>query len=95
MKQLMVYYPEIEQLHKLPQLHFPSLLPFFEDKHKNVYFQLELAAIIDWGEHFVKETYNLEGDGPLVLQCYEAVDSLTTAICLWLTLPMSRQLLRG
>ena len=30
----------------------------------------------------MKETYNLEGDGPLVLQCYEAVDSLTTAICL-------------
>ena len=30
-----------------------------------VYLQLELSWIIDWGEHFVKSTYVLEGDGPL------------------------------
>ena len=28
--------------------------------------KLELAATIDVGEHFVKATYFLEGDGPLI-----------------------------
>ena len=84
MKQLMVQYPEIEMFLKnnpdvAPASH-AKLITFFQDKQKNAYLQLELAAIVDWGEHFVKATYNLEGDGPLVFQCYEMVDSLTTAI---------------
>ena len=32
---------------------------------------MELAAIVDVGMHFVKATYSLEGDGLLVLKCYE------------------------
>ena len=84
MKQLMVQYPEIEKfLTSNPEVTPAShskLTAFFQDKQKNVYLQLELAAIIDWGEPFVKTTYNLEGDGPLVLQCYEVVDLLITAI---------------
>ena len=44
-----------------------KLLAYFEDVQKNVYLQLELAAIVDWCEHFVKATYLLEGDGPIVL----------------------------
>ena len=84
MKQLMVQYPEIEMFLKnnpdvAPASH-AKLITFFQDKQKNAYLQLELAAIVDWGEHFVKVTYNLEGDGPLVFQCYEMVDPLTTAI---------------
>jgi hypothetical protein len=84
MKQLMVQHPEIENFltcnpEVAPASH-SKLTAFFQDKQKNVYLQLELAAVVDWGEHFVKATYNLEGDGPLVLQCYEAVDSLITAI---------------
>ena len=46
--------------------------------------KLELAATIDVGEHFVKATYFLEGDGPLVFACYEklsAVSQLCQAPC--------------
>jgi len=39
-----------------------------------------LAAVIDYGEEFVKTTYKLEGDGPLVFTCYEIVDALRIAI---------------
>ena len=84
MQQLMIQYPEIEQfLRNNPEVAPAShakLSVFFQDKQKNAYLQLELAAIIDWGEHFVKATYNLEGDGPLVLQCYEIIDAIVAAI---------------
>ena len=42
--------------------------------------QIELAAVVDAGEAFVKATYNLEGDGPLVLRCYEILSTLTAGI---------------
>ena len=42
--------------------------------------RLELAAVIDVGEHFVKSTYTLEGDGPLVLVCYEEILKLRAVI---------------
>ena len=35
---------------------------------------------MDAGEAFVKATYNLEGDGPLVLRCYEILSTLTAGI---------------
>ena len=38
--------------------------------------KLELAATIDVGEHFVKATYFLEGDGPLVFACYEKLSAV-------------------
>ena len=41
---------------------------------------LELAAVIDYGEPFVRATYNLEGDGPLALSCYETVQEIVTFI---------------
>ena len=31
---------------------------------------IELAALIDAGKHLVKATYHLEGDGPLVFNCF-------------------------
>ena len=34
---------------------------------------IELAVSIDAGEGFVKATYDLEGDGPLALECYEKI----------------------
>ena len=37
---------------------------------------MELAATIDAGMPFVKATYNLEGDGPLALTCYDAISAL-------------------
>ena len=33
----------------------------FEDKQQCTYLQLELAAIVDCGEKFVKATYEMEG----------------------------------
>ena len=39
--------------------------------------KLELAASIDVGEHFVKATYFLEGDGPLVFACYEKLSAFS------------------
>lgn len=41
---------------------------------------VELAAVIDAGEPLVKTTYDLEGDGPLALNCYEAMTTVLTSI---------------
>ena len=40
----------------------------------------ELAAVIDAGEPLVKTTYYLEGDGPLSLNCYEAMTTVLISI---------------
>ena len=42
--------------------------------------QIELAAVVDAGEPFVKATYKLEGDGPLALECYEILGVVKAAI---------------
>ena len=42
--------------------------------------KMELASVIDVGIHFVKATYRLEGDGVLVLNCYEEILKLRSAI---------------
>ena len=39
-----------------------------------------MAATIDLGEHFVKACYALEGDGPLVLSCFERINVIVSAI---------------
>ena len=41
------------------------------DKQRWINLQLELTAVVDIVEQFVKATYYLEGDGPLVFSCYE------------------------
>ena len=41
--------------------------------------KVELAVTIDAAAPFVKATYNLEGDGPLALTCYEAISALNVA----------------
>ena len=40
----------------------------------------ELAAVIDVGEHFVKATYNLEGDGASVLWSYEEIKKVRAVL---------------
>ena len=45
-----------------------------------MYHQLELAATVDWGEHFVKAIYILEGDRHLGLRCYEVISTVVAAI---------------
>ena len=57
-----------------------KLQAFLQDRLKSVHLQLEPASIVDWGEHFVKATYTLEGDGPLCLRCYEVIDAIYVAI---------------
>ena len=47
------------------------LLEIFDDPQTCQDLRLELAAIVDAGVHFVKATYYLEGDGPLIFSCYE------------------------
>ena len=42
--------------------------------------KIELAAVVDYGEPFVKATYNLEGDGPLALSRYELVQEVVASI---------------
>ena len=40
--------------------------------------QLELPITVYAGLPFVQATYNLEGDGPLVLTCYKELNKLVT-----------------
>ena len=60
-----------------------KLLSFFNDTQTRVMLKVELAIVVDFGVHFVKTTYLLEGDSPLVFQCYKAIMSLTTTVNLF------------
>ena len=55
------------------RLHQPTIL---NDPQKKSSLQVELAVVIDVGEQFVKATYSLEGDGPLVFTCFEVLSAV-------------------
>ena len=58
----------------------PKLLPqpqALSDPQRLMNLKLELVATIDVGENFVKATYFLEGDGPLVFACYEKLSAVS------------------
>ena len=57
-----------------------KLISLLQDSQKLVVLKIELATIANWGEPFVKATYNLEGDGPLAFTCFDIVQSVTAAI---------------
>ena len=57
-----------------------KLLSFFSDSSKKANLQIELAAIVDYGEPFVTATYKLEGDGPLALECYVVVKTVSHSV---------------
>ena len=57
-----------------------KLLEFFDDPQKLFLLKLELAIVVDLGAHFVKATYTLEGDGLLVLICYDQILEIKAAI---------------
>ena len=57
-----------------------KLLGFFSNQQTCVVLKVELAAIMDGGKPFVQGTYKLEGNGPLALQCYEIISSITAAV---------------
>ena len=41
--------------------------------------KMELASVVDIGQYFVKVTYDLEGDGVLVLTCYKQILKIRAA----------------
>ena len=57
-----------------------KLLKILTNTQQCVLLRLELAAVIDAGKPFVSGTYKLEGNGPLALQCYEIINSITAAV---------------
>ena len=57
-----------------------KLQTLLADAQKNALLRIELAAVVDCGEKFVKATYDLEGDGALVFKCFQVVETLTAAI---------------
>ena len=57
-----------------------KLLEFFNDPRKLFRLMVELAIIVGIGEHFVKATYSLEGDGFLALICYDRIVEIRAAI---------------
>ena len=57
-----------------------KFLAFFSNGAKRSTLQIELAAIVDFGEPFIKATYKLAGNGPLALDCFKIVDGLSTSI---------------
>ena len=69
---------EAEAANVGPQL-LPQLQAILSDPERLLNLKLELAITIDVGEHFVKATYFLEGDGPLVLSCYEKLNAVAQA----------------
>ena len=56
-----------------------KLLSMLSDDEEKKYLMVELAVTIDIAVPFVKSTYNLEGDGPLALTCYEAISTVNVA----------------
>ena len=57
-----------------------KLLEILLNPTTKAFLQVELAAVVDAGESFVKATYNLEGDGPLALTCFEILSTLNAGI---------------
>ena len=57
-----------------------KLTAILSDQTKNMYLQIELAAVVDAGKNFVKATYNIEGDGPLSLSCFQVIEELEASI---------------
>ena len=58
----------------------PKLLQIMTDPQSSFLLKIELAAVVDFGEQFVKATYRLEGDGPIAVECYEIIATLKAAI---------------
>ena len=57
-----------------------KVLAILNDPQKKSHLQVELAVVIDVGEQFVKATYSLEGDGPLVFTCFEVLTAVDASI---------------
>ena len=82
--QVMKYFgdiaPFLEDNPELSPVTRGKLLELLQNATVKAHLQIEIAAIVDAGEAFVKATYNLEGDGPLAFRCYEILSTLTASI---------------
>jgi len=67
---------------ELPSTTSRKLLKIIEDVASLRKLKIELAITVDTMEPFVKTTYDLEGDGPLVLYAYQKISSLYAHITL-------------
>ena len=56
------------------------LLEILNDLPSYRKLNMEIASTVDAGEPFVKATYQLEGDGPLVFLAYEEIRTLFSTI---------------
>ena len=56
------------------------LMEIFNSPADSKDLELELAAFVDGGNHFVSATFYLEGDGPLVFSCYERLATVSNAV---------------
>ena len=72
--------PFLEKHNEIAPITRTKLLDLLHDARKKAFLQMELAAVVDAGEPFVKSTYTLEGDGPLVFKCYDHIQILKAGI---------------
>lgn len=66
--------PSIKQVKEL------IMFKLLSDPQRKGDLQVELAAVVDSGECFVKATYNLEGDRLIMLKCFEVLSTLAAGI---------------
>lgn len=69
---------EAEAANLGPQI-VPQIRQTLTDEQSRISLQPELAAIADVGQHFVKATYYVKGDGPLVFSCYNTLQAVAEA----------------
>ena len=72
--------PFLEKHDEIAPITRAKLLELLNDARKKAFLQMELASVVDAGEPFVKSTYTLEGDGPLVFKCYDHIQILIAGI---------------
>ena len=68
---------ENDHLAPATRAHLMEIFNFLGDSKD---LELELAAFVEGGNHFVSATYYLEGDGPLVFSCYERLATVSNAV---------------
>ena len=74
MKQILEYFGDVESFlrennHPVPATR-RQLLDISNEPSDVKDLELEQAALIDIGSHFVTATYYVEGDVPLIFTCY-------------------------
>ena len=83
LKQAMHYFGDIEPFlleNEVSPAYRKRVLAILNDPQKKSRLMAELAVVIDVGEHFVKATYSLEGDGALVFTCFEVLSTVDASI---------------